>query len=67
MLLRRGTCLQPGETADCGNMELRVVLVDIFQLALVSSLQSACGTALRILCHKDRSLEVSPNVCQRPL
>lgn len=67
MLLRRSTWLQPGEIADRGNVELRVVLVDIFQPALVSSLQSACGTALHILCHKDRTSEVSPNVCQRPL
>lgn len=56
MLLRRGTWLQSGESADRGNMELRVMLVDIFQPALVSGLQSACGTALHILCHKDRSL-----------
>lgn len=67
MSLRRGTWLRLGEGADCGNVKLRVVLVDIFQPALVSSLQSACGTELHILCHKDRSLEVPPNVYQRPL
>lgn len=67
MLLRRGTWLQLGEGADCWNVKLRVVLVDIFQPALVSSLQSAYGTELPILCHKDRSLEVSPNAYQRPL
>lgn len=67
MLLRRDMWLQLGEIADRGNVELRVVLVDIFQPALVSSLQSACGTALHMLCHKDRSSELSPNVCQRPL
>lgn len=65
MWLRRGMWLQLGDGR--GSMELRVVLVDIFQPALVSSLESACGTALQILCHKHRSLEVSPNVCQRPL
>lgn len=43
------------------------MLVGIFQPALVSGLHSACGTALHILCHKDRSSEVSPNACQRPL
>lgn len=67
MWLRRGTWLQLGEIGDRGNVELKVVLVDIFQPALISGLQSTCGTALHMLCHKGRSSEVSPNVCQRPL
>lgn len=63
MWLRRGMWLQLGEIADHGNMELKVVLVDIFQPALISSLQSTCGTVLHMLCHKGRSSEVHFSKC----
>lgn len=59
--------LQLREVAGHRNVELRVVLADIFQPALVSSVQSTRDKALGVLHHGDRNSEVPPSGYQRPL